>query len=68
MSRRRREYQGVHGQGNNRCNRSRIGLHKYCAVEREHDSHSRSRTYRLALTHYWDIRRTRTFHTSSDRV
>ena len=68
MSRRRREYQGVHGQGNNRCNRSRIGLHKYCAVEREHESHSRSRTYRLALIRYWDIRRTHTFHKSSDRV
>ena len=68
MSRRRKEYRGVHGQGNNRCNRSRIGLHKYCAVEREHGSHSRNRTYRLALIHYWDIRRTRTFHKSSDRV
>ena len=68
MSRRRKEYRGVHGQGNNRCNRSRIGLHRCCAVEHEHGSHSRSRTYHLALIHHQDTRLHRTVHKSSGRV
>ena len=68
MSRRHKECRGVHGQGSNRCNCSCIDLHKCCAVEREYGSHSRNRTYRLALIHHRDIRLHRTVHKSSGRV
>ena len=68
MSRRHKEYRGVHGQGSNRCNRSCIDLHKCYAAERERESHSRNHTDRLALFHHCDMRRTRTVHKSNDKV
>ena len=52
MTRRHKECRGAHGHGRNRCNRSCIDLHKCCAAEREYGSHSRNRTYRLALIHH----------------
>ena len=68
MTRRHKGCRGVHGHGSSRCNRSCIDLHKCYAAERERGSHSRNRTYRLALFHHRDMRRTRTVHKSSGRV